>query len=60
LTCAPRRGHHRPMVWRRKKEPPLTREEVSDLMRLWLGMDWKLDQIINELGIENGETQDRP
>lgn len=29
-------------------------------MRLWLGMDWKLDQIMNELGIENGETQDRP
>jgi hypothetical protein len=45
--------------WPSKKERPITRDEVTDLIRLLMGMDWKLDRIIEELGIENGETQDR-
>jgi hypothetical protein len=46
--------------WRRKKDTPITRTEVSDLIRLLMGMDWKLDRIMEEMGIENGEAQDRP
>ena len=44
------------MSWRQKKDTPITRAEVSDLIRLLMGMDWKLDRIMEELGIENGEA----
>jgi hypothetical protein len=47
------------MPRRRSKDSPITRDEVSDLIRLLTGMDWKLDRIMEELGIGNGETQDR-
>ena len=48
------------MFRRRAKETPIARDEVTDLIRMLMGMDWKVDQIMGELGIENGETEDRP
>jgi len=47
-------------VWRRRKEEtPITRDEVTDLIRLLLRMDWKIDRIMDELGIRDGEEEDR-
>jgi len=43
---------------RRVKETAITRAEVTDLIRLLLGMDWKLDRIMEELGIAHGEEED--
>jgi len=48
------------MFRRRVKETPITRDEVTDLIRMLMGMAWKVDRIMEELGIENGETEDRP
>jgi len=44
------------VAWRRKREPPITRDEVDDLIRLPMGMDWKLDRIMEEFGIDHGQA----
>jgi hypothetical protein len=43
---------------RRRKEPPITRDEVSDLISLLMRMDWKLNLILEELGVDFGEERD--
>ena len=47
------------MFRRRVKEAPITREEVTGLVKLIMGIDWKLDRIMEELEIANGEEEDR-
>lgn len=42
-------------MFRRRVEPPLlTREEVAGLIVLLMGIDWKLERIMEELEIDNG------
>jgi hypothetical protein len=60
LTIPAPGGHYLRVVWRRSREHPISRDEMSALIRLLMGTDWKLDRIIEELGIENGEAEDRP
>lgn len=58
MTSVVLHGHYRRVTWRRKKEVPITRDEVNDLIRLLMGMDWKLDRIMEEMGIEDGQARD--
>ncbi|HLG08118.1 MAG TPA: hypothetical protein VI409_05550 [Gaiellaceae bacterium] len=43
------------MAWRRKKETPITRDEVTQLLMI-MRMDWKLTLILEELDIDYGEA----
>jgi hypothetical protein len=43
---------------RPSKEPPITREEVTDLIVLLMGIDWKLQRILEELEIDDGQEED--
>ena len=46
-------------MFRRLTGPsPLTREEVTHLIALLTRVDWKLDQIMEEMGIDHGEEED--
>ncbi len=36
----------------------MSREEWNSLLAMIMRMDWKLDQIMEELGIEHGEEED--
>jgi hypothetical protein len=46
-------------MFRRLPDPaPLTREEVTHLIALPMRVDWKLDQIMEEMGIDHGEEED--
>jgi hypothetical protein len=47
------------VAWLRKKETPITRDEVTDLILVLMRMDWKLNLIL-ELNIDHGEAEDRP
>jgi hypothetical protein len=38
--------------------PPLSRGEWNSLPAMIMRMDWKLDQIMEELEIEHGEEED--
>ncbi|MFO7572027.1 MAG: hypothetical protein R6W48_05420 [Gaiellaceae bacterium] len=42
------------MSWRRRKEVPVTRDEVSQLMLM--RMDWKLNLILEEMDIDGGQA----
>lgn len=53
-TTAPG-GHHQWVAWRRKKETPITRDEVTQLLMI-MRMDWKLTLILEELDIDYGEA----
>jgi hypothetical protein len=44
--------------WRAGELPSLTREEWNDLMRMMMRMDAKLDLILEELEIDDGEEED--
>jgi hypothetical protein len=59
LTLLVGPGHHRDVAWLRKKETPITRDEVTDLILVLMRMDWKLNLIL-ELNIDHGEAEDRP
>jgi hypothetical protein len=48
------------VAWPRKKEPPITRDEVTQLMLFVMTMDWKLSRMLEEMGIDDGEAPDRP
>jgi hypothetical protein len=56
LTCASSRGHHRSVGWRQRKETPITRDEVTQLILMIMRMDWKLNLILEELGIDDGQA----
>ncbi len=46
-------------MFRRQPEPqPITRDEVTDLILLVMGIDWKLERITEELEIENGSQEE--
>ncbi len=46
-------------VFRRQPEPqPITRDEVTDLILLVMGIDWKFERITEELEIENGSQEE--
>jgi hypothetical protein len=46
-------------VFRRRPEPPpLTREEVSGLIVLLKGIDWKLERIMEALEIDDGREEE--
>ena len=38
--------------------PPLTREEVTQLIAMFMRIEWKLDLILEELEIDHGEEED--
>ena len=40
------------------EEPQITRDEVTDLIVLLMGIEWKLERIMEELEIDNGEEED--
>jgi len=44
------------MFRRRVKETPITRDEVTHLIRMIMRMDWKLNLILEELEIDHGEA----
>jgi len=46
------------MFRRRREPPPLTREEVSGLIVLLMGIDWKLERIMEELEIDDGREEE--
>jgi len=47
------------IVFRRPSDPPpFTREEFDSLLLMIMRMDWKLDQILEESGIDYGEEED--
>ena len=46
-------------VFRRPSDPPpITRDEWNALLVMIMTMDWKLDQIMKELGIEDGGEEE--
>lgn len=46
-------------VFRRASDPPpLSREEWNALLAMIMSMDWKLDQIMEELEIDDGQETD--
>jgi hypothetical protein len=48
-------------VFRRPSEPPpLTRDEVTQLIAMFMRIEWKLDLVLEELEIDYGEEEDRP
>jgi hypothetical protein len=56
LTGIAGRGHHRCVSWRRRKEVPITRDEVSQLILMLMRMDWKLSLILEEMDIDGGQA----
>ncbi len=46
------------MFRRPSDPPPLSREEYDALLVMIMGMDRKLDQIMEELGIDHAEEED--
>lgn len=46
------------MFRRGSDPPPMSREESNSLLAMIMRMDWKLDQIMEELEIEHGEEED--
>ena len=52
------RGHYRRVTWRRRKEVPITRDEVTQLILILMRMDWKLNLILEEMGLDYGEAPD--
>jgi len=48
------------MFRRRAEPPPLTREEVTQLIAMFMRIEWKLNLVLEELEIEYGEEEDRP
>ena len=45
-------------VPQRPEPPPLTREEVSGLIVLLMGIDWKLERIMEALEIDDGREEE--
>lgn len=46
-------------MWWRRPEPPLDRETVDDIIGKLMDIDWKLDRIIEYLGLgDDGEEED--
>ena len=46
------------MFRKQPERPPITRDEVTSLIALLMRMDWKLDLILEELEIGDGEEED--
>ena len=45
---------------RRPSEPlPLTRDEVPQLIAMFMRIEWKLDLVLEEMEIDYGEEEDR-
>ena len=42
------------MFGRPSRQVPITSEEFSDLIRMMMRIDWKLDLILGELEIDDG------
>ena len=59
-TEARRAGTIVDMLRRRSEPPPLTREEATQLIAMFMRMEWKLDLILEEMEIDFGEEEDRP
>jgi hypothetical protein len=45
-------------VWRRRPEVPLDRETVDDTIRKLMDIDWKLDVIMEYLGLTDDEEEE--
>ena len=46
-------------VFRRVSDPPpLSREEWNALLAMIMRIDWKLDQLMEELEIDDGQEED--
>jgi hypothetical protein len=45
-------------VWRRRPEVPLDRETVDDIIRKLMDIDWKLDVIMEYLGLTDDEEEE--
>ncbi len=45
-------------MFRRKGPLPVTRDEVTDIIRMIMRIDWKLDLILEELEIDDGEEEE--
>ena len=58
MTSVVLRGHYRRVTWRRRKEVPITRDEVTQLILILMRMDWKLNLILEEMGLDYGEAPD--
>lgn len=48
----------RVMFRRAPPEVPFTSEEFSDLIRMMMQIDWKLNLILEELEIDHGQTSE--
>ena len=59
-TEARRAGTIVDMLRRRSEPPPLTREEATQLIAMFMRMEWKLDLILEEMEIGFGDEEDRP
>jgi hypothetical protein len=46
------------MLRRPPEPPPLTRDEVTQLIAMFTRIEWKLDLILDELEIGRGEEED--
>jgi len=51
------RWHHGTMFRRRSDPPPMSRMEWNALLAMIMRMDWKLDQIMEELEVDHGEEE---
>ena len=48
------------MLRRPSEPPPLTRDEVTQLIAMFMRIEWKLNLVLEELEIDYGEEEDRP
>jgi hypothetical protein len=56
LRCAGTRGTMGEMFRRPPHQLPITSEEFSDLIKMMMRIDWKLDLILEELEIDHGQA----
>lgn len=46
-------------MFRRPSQPiPLSREEVTQLIAMFMRIEWKLDLVLEEMEIDHGEEED--
>jgi hypothetical protein len=52
-------ARHRAMLRRRRREPPITWEDVNSIIRKLMEMDVKLNRVLELLEAEDGEEENR-
>ena len=52
--------HHSDVLRRPSKPLPLTRDEVTQLIAMFMRIEWKLDLVLEEMEIDYGQEEDRP